>query len=51
MTDATEYGVVRNNDDLVANHTPPNVKKDYVKDNQEKITEEVMPNETTENQK
>ena len=43
MTDATEYGVQSEEDNSILNHNPPGVTKDYVKDNGDKITEEIMP--------
>lgn len=43
MTDATEYGVVSQDDNFILNNNPPGVTKDYVKDNEDKITEEIMP--------
>jgi hypothetical protein len=51
MTDANEYGVIKNQDDLIANHNPPNLKKDYVKTNEDKIAEEIMPKATEEAKK
>lgn len=42
MTDATEYGVVSQDDNYILNNNPPGVTKDYVKDNEDKMAEEIM---------
>lgn len=46
MTDATEYGVESQEDSYILNQNPPGVTKDYVKDNGDKIAEEIMPDTT-----
>lgn len=43
MADSKRYGTVRNNENLVLNNNPPGVTKDYVKDNEDKIADEIMP--------
>jgi hypothetical protein len=51
MTDATKYGVERRGDNLVLNNNPPAVTEDYVKDNEDKIAEEIMPDPEATNDK
>ncbi len=51
MTDATEYGVVSKEDQFILNNNPPGVTKDYVKDNGDKIAEEIMPDTDTDTTK